>query len=149
MPTSTPQGLSVRSKLIGLAVGTAILALVLACGAFVVYDRVSFAPTKQNTLAVLVAAVAQSAYGPTAFQDKDSASLILQVLASEPTAEAGAIYAQDGSRLVLWARTGGEPLPPQLGNGQGEQGFQGNHLYLAHTIGNADQLVGTLRVVFS
>jgi len=149
MPTSTPQGLSVRTKLIGLAVGTAILALLLACGAFVFYDRVSFAQAKQNTLAVLVAAVAQSAYGPTAFQDKDSATLILEVLASEPTAEAGAIYAQDGSRLALWARTGQESLPAQLGTGQGEQGFSGDHLYLAHTIGNADQVAGTLRVVFS
>src|SRR5262245_47767971 len=120
MPTLPPKGPSVRTKLIGLAVGTAILALLLACAAFVAYDRSSFARAKQSTLSVLVAAVAQSAYGPTAFQDKDSATVILQVLASEPTAEAGAIYAQDGSRLALWARAPGEALPEQVGQAHAE-----------------------------
>lgn len=145
----SPQGLSVRTKLIGLAVGTAILALLLACGAFVYYDRVSFAQAKQNTLSVLVASVAQSAYGPTAFQDKDSAGVILEVLAAEPTAESGAIYAQDGARLALWSRARGEALPVVLGQGPSEQGFVGDHLHLAHAISSAGQSAGTLRVVFS
>ncbi|HKO89696.1 MAG TPA: ATP-binding protein, partial [Polyangiaceae bacterium] len=52
--------------------------------------------------------------------------------------------------LALWSRSaGGDILPAELGTGQGEQGFQGDQLYLAHTIANAGQVAGTLRVVFS
>src|SRR4051812_559032 len=104
--SSSVRGLSVRSKLIALAVGTALLALLLACASFVYYDRVSYAEAKRSTLSVLADSVSQSAFGPTAFQDKDSAIVILKVLEAEPSAEAGNIYDQEGALLAGWTRKG-------------------------------------------
>ncbi|MEY4576689.1 MAG: hypothetical protein RL701_1392, partial [Pseudomonadota bacterium] len=77
--------LGVRGKLIGLLVGTAFLALLLACASFVYYDRVTYTAAKSATLSVLVASVSNSAFGPTAFQDEDSSKTILKVLEAEPS----------------------------------------------------------------
>jgi two-component system chemotaxis sensor kinase CheA len=142
-----PRSLGVRGKLIGLLVGTAFVSLLLACTAFVVYDRRSFADAKQRTLSVLVGSVAQSAYGPTAFQDPDSAGVILKVLDAEPSAVSGAIYTQEGGRLVGWQKPGAAALPekpPAIGDG-----FRGGQLRISRDIENPDGKVGRLVVVFS
>ena len=112
--------LGVRGKLLALLAGTALLALLLACASFVYYDRTSTAAAKQRTIGVLTRSVAQSAFGPTAFGDPDSARVILEVLAAEPTARAGAIYGTDGARLASWERSPRDALPtarPTLADG--------------------------------
>lgn len=147
---STKSGLSVRSKLIGLAVGTAMIALALACAAFVYYDRDSYSQAKRGTLSVLVQSVSQSAFGPTAFQDKDSATVILKVLAAEPSAQGGAIYAQDGALLASWVRPNAPfKVAPKLGALSAKDGYVGDRLLVTHKIGDATQQVGTLHVQFS
>ncbi|HEX6241724.1 MAG TPA: ATP-binding protein [Polyangiales bacterium] len=150
LPKARSAGVSVRSKLILLAVGTAVIALSLACAAFVYYDRVSYSEAKRGTLSVLVQSVSQSAFGPTAFQDKDSATVILKVLAAEPSAQGGAIYAQDGALLASWVR----PKAPykvasKLSALGAKVGYVGDRLLLRHAIGDATQQVGTLHVQFS
>jgi two-component system chemotaxis sensor kinase CheA len=142
--------LSVRSKLIGLAVGTAVIALALACAAFVYYDRVSYSQAKRGTLSVLVQSVSQSAFGPTAFQDKDSANVILKVLEAEPSAQGGSIYAQDGSLLASWVRPKAPfKVAPKLKALGAQDGYVGDRLLVTRKIGDATQQVGTLHVQFS
>lgn len=139
----------VRAKLIALLVGTSFLALLLACGAFVYYDRVTYAEAKKGTLSVLVTSVAQSAYGPTAFQDPDSTAVILKVLESEPTAQAGAIYTSEGTLLSQWKRARAKvALPRELAKLDQKSGYKHKRLSLTSAI-KGDQQVGTLHVVFS
>jgi two-component system, chemotaxis family, sensor kinase CheA len=151
MPGVKGPFISVRTKLIGLALGTSLLALMLACTGFVLYDRSSFAEAKQKTLSVLVASVAQSAFGPTAFQDDGSANVILKVLEAEPSAKGGAIYTAEGARLSVWARDGYESSLPATWpkSGAPRDGYALGELKLAREIANAEQKVGTLHVVFS
>jgi two-component system chemotaxis sensor kinase CheA len=144
---SRQRSIGVRGKLIGLLVGTAFVSLVLACTAFVVYDRQSYAAAKQRTLSVLVGSVAQSAFGPTAFQDPDSAAVILKVLDAEPSAVAGAIYTQDGGRLVGWQKPGAAALPDKPV--AVADGFHGERLRISRDIENPEGKVGRLVVVFS
>lgn len=143
-----PNNLSVRSKLLGLLVGTASVALILACATFVYYDRVSYSAAKQSTLSVLAESVAQSAYGPTAFGDPDSATIILKVLASEPSALAGAIYTQDGQRLAAWSRPGSGVEPPAT-RVASATGFVDGVLRISRPIQNAEGTVGVLETVSS
>lgn len=148
--TKASRGLGVRAKLIFLAVGTSALVLLLACSSFVVYDRSSFADAKQRTLSVLVKSVAQSAFGPTAFQDAESAAVILKVLDAEPTARAGAIYTQDGALLHAWGRSGAEKkLPKQWSEKYARHGYEHGMLELTQPIATPEQRAGTLHVVFS
>ena len=139
--------LGVRGKLLALLAGTALLALLLACASFVYYDRTSTAAAKQRTIGVLTRSVAQSAFGPTAFGDPDSARVILEVLAAEPTARAGAIYGTDGARLASWERSPRDALPtarPTLADG-----IHGGRLAVTRAITGPDGDVGTLVVVVS
>jgi HAMP domain-containing protein len=139
--------LGVRGKLLALLAGTALLALLLACASFVYYDRTSTAAAKQRTIGVLTRSVAQSAFGPTAFGDPDSARVILEVLAAEPTARAGAIYGTDGARLASWERSPRDALPtarPTLADG-----IDGGRLAVTRAITGPDGEVGTLVVVVS
>lgn len=141
------RGLGVRGKLIGLLVGTAFIALLLACTAFVYYDRVTYVASKRSTLSVLTDSVAQSAYGPTAFQDGDSATTILKVLDAEPTALGGAIYTKSGERLAAWNRDGsGFELPKTL---EGPPSQKKGQIALGRDITKDGEKSGELHVVFS
>ncbi len=151
MAKTTSRGLNVRAKLIGLALCTSVLALLLACASFVYYDRTSYAAAKRSTLSVLVRSVAQSAFGPTAFGDAESASVILNVLEAEPSARAGAIYNADASRLAAWGREGAEAsLPKSWDLKRVGAGYSHGKLELSHAISNPEgSRVGTLYVAFS
>jgi two-component system chemotaxis sensor kinase CheA len=151
MEVRRARGLNVRAKLIGLAVGTSLLALLLACASFVYYDRTSYAAAKRSTLTVLVRAVAQSAFGPTAFGDGESAGVILKVLEAEPSARAGAIYGADGARLSTWGRDGAEDsLAKSWDPTRVRDGYGAGLLELTRDItGPEGERVGTLYVAFS
>lgn len=137
--------LGVKAKLIALLVGTAFVALLMSCAAFAYYDRTSFAAARQQTLGVLVESVAQSAFGPAAFQDPDSAQVILKVLEAEPMAMAGAIYLKDEVRLTEWKRAGAGVELPAKG---GEFSIAPTSWLIRREIKNAEQTVGYLAVVF-
>lgn len=92
---------TIRTKLLGLMVGTAALALTAACISFVAYDRSSFAESKQSAATILADAVAGSLAGPVAFGDADSAARVLQSLGAEATAEAAVILNESGV-LASW-----------------------------------------------
>jgi two-component system, chemotaxis family, sensor kinase CheA len=145
------RGVSVRAKLIGLALGTSVLALLLACASFVYYDRTSYAAAKQSTLSVLVRSVAQSAFGPTAFGDAESAGVILKVLESEPSARSGAIYSSDGTQLSAWGRDGAQSeLPAKWDVNAVRSGYSRDVLELTSVISNSGgESVGALYVLFS
>lgn len=117
----------------------------MSCVAFAYYDRTSFAAARQQTLGVLVESVAQSAFGPAAFQDPDSAQVILKVLEAEPMAMAGAIYLKDEVRLTEWKRADAGVELPAKG---GEFSIAPTSWLIRREIKNAEQTVGYLAVVF-
>lgn len=139
------RSLGVKGKLIALLVGTAFVALLMACFAFAYYDRTSYTAARQQTLGVLVESVAQSAFGPAAFQDPDSSQVILKVLEAEPMAIGGAIYLKDGTQLTAWQRAGaGFELPKTGPNFTPPEGSW----FIQREIKNPEQSVGHLSVVF-
>jgi two-component system chemotaxis sensor kinase CheA len=137
----------VRGKLLGLLIGTASFALLLACVVFVYYDRTSSAAVKRRSADVLAHALSQGAYGPTAFGDPDSARVILDGLTTEPTSRAGAIYGADGALLAAWHRDLHHALPPHVT--AVPLLSAGDRLIARHAITGADGRVGELVVVLS
>lgn len=139
----------VRGKLIVLAVGTAVFALLLACASFVYYDRTSYAAAKQRSSKVLVESVSNSMFGPAAFQDEESAKTVLTVLAAEPTADAAAAYTAEGTLLASWQREAGHRLPDTLDKARTD-GYAARTLQLTAAIKQGDAPpVGYLRVQFT
>jgi len=139
----------VRGKLIILAVGTAVCALLLACASFVYYDRTSYTAVKQRTSKVLVESVSNSMFGPAAFQDEDSAKTVLTVLAAEPTADAAAAYTAEGTLLASWQRESSHRLPATFEKNRGD-GYSPYNLQLTAPIKQGDAPpVAYLRVLFT
>lgn len=139
----------VRGKLIILAVGTAVFALLLACASFVYYDRTSYAAAKQRSSKVLVESVANSMFGPAAFQDEESAKTVLTVLVAEPTAVAASAYTAEGTLLASWQRAGAKALPAALDKLRAD-GYAAEKLQLTAAIKQGDAPpVAHLRVLFS
>lgn len=101
--------LPVKTKLMGLLSGICLAALSMACAAFVIYDRQSYAEAKRDTMTVLVDAVAQSAHGAVSFGDPDSAAYVLTAIERESTALGAALYTAQGNRLALWTRDASLP----------------------------------------
>jgi two-component system chemotaxis sensor kinase CheA len=141
--------IGVRGKLIILAVGTAVCALLLACASFVYYDRTSYAAAKQRSSKVLVESVSNSMFGPMAFHDEDSAKTVLNVLATEPTADAAAAYTADGTLLASWQREGSKRISSTHDKTQVD-GYRSQQLQLTADIKQSDApAVGYLRVLFT
>ncbi len=139
--------LGVKTKLFGMIIGTAAIALIAACLTFVVYDRNSYSAAKESTLTVLTDAVANAAFGPVAFQDPESAKYVLRTIASEDSALAAAIYLEDGKQLVEWAKEGHHTgLSDQF---KGVQAGDGKELTLARAIEKDGKKVGHIVTVFS
>lgn len=144
-----PIKVSIRTKLMGLLVGTSAVVLLAACVAFVIQDRQSFSQSKQQTMQILGEAIAGSAYGPTAFQDEESARYVLETLQSEPTASWAAIYTAEGQRLTTWSRDASFQTPEALSGVPKGDGYQEGALHINSDIKNAEGSVGTLHMAFS
>ncbi len=141
---------NIKTKLIGLVVGVCTFALLAACAAFVWYDRVSFAESKQLTMTVLADAIAGSAYGPAAFGDGESAAYVLRTLESEPTAMHAGIYLnEDNSRLAEWHREGGAVAAETFAAKSDGAKFSGDQLEIVRPIEKDGERVGTLVVGLS
>jgi two-component system chemotaxis sensor kinase CheA len=141
--------ISLRTKLMVLLVGTCAAVLLVACVAFVVQDRRGYAQSKEQTLRVLAEAIAGSAYGPTAFQDSESATYVIKTLQSERTFLNAAIYKDDGERLVQWGDQAAAAAPGRLDGVVHKNGFYENYLYITQDIKNPEGKVGELYLVFS
>lgn len=144
------RSMSVKGKLMGLLTGICLAALAAACATFVLYDRHSYSLAKESTLTVLVDAVAQSALGPVAFGDGESASYVLTSIEREATATAAAIYMADGTRLTQWQRdASAEAMPEATAGLPGASGYSGNLLRLRRPIEKDGSGAGVLYVEFS
>ena len=150
MASSLLSSMRIRTKLVGLLAGICLIALASACAAFVWYDRQSYAAAKQRTLEVLVDAVAQSAKGPVAFADKESASYVLQTIEREQSALLAAVYLSDGTLLSTWQRDQSpQEVPGKLSDLDQRWGYIGDQLRLMRPIEQEGQKLGQLYARFS
>jgi PAS domain S-box-containing protein len=104
METSRPTTLRARMRRIILLVSA--LALVLASGAFLTYDYVTFRRTMESRLRVLSEVMATQTTPALAFNDPRVASEILGTLAATRQIECAAIYTRDGVLLTRYLRPG-------------------------------------------
>lgn len=95
---------TLRSRLRALIVVTSALALVLASGAFLAYDYVSFRRTLQDRLQVLTEVMATQTSPALAFNDPKVASEILSTLSAAPHVESAAVYTRKGTILSKYLR---------------------------------------------
>jgi PAS domain S-box-containing protein len=83
---------------------TTASALVLACGAFIVYDSISLRHSTMNDLEMLTTVVAAKSAAAVMFTDAEAATDILSSVHAHPSIVAGAILTNDGRAFVTYGQ---------------------------------------------
>ena len=135
--------LPIRRKLTVIIMLTSSAALLLACGAFLGYETVTFRRTlrqEQSTLAEIIGANSAAA---VIFNDAPAAAKILAALRAEPHVVAACIYTPDGELFASYMRSGTQnQLPPHpLGD---SASIEGDRLALYRPVLHDGEKIGTI-----
>lgn len=136
----------IKRKLIAITMMTSVVALLLACGAFVSYERVAYRESLVSELASAAAMVGDNSSAALAFNEPGSAEHTLASLKTHPHIVAAAIYDADGKLFATYrrARSGDTPIPstPDLSGHR----FQQDSLEFAKPIELAGEQAGTVYI---
>ncbi len=106
----TFRDLSIRRKLMLIIMVTSSVALLLACAAFIGYDRYTFRRAKVHDLMTVADMIGSNSTAALAFGDADSAREILGALRAKEHIVAACVYTRDGRVFASYAR--GNPATP-------------------------------------
>ena len=136
--------LPIDRKLTWLAAAASAMALAVASAAFIAYDRLSFDETIVRRVSGEAQIVATNSATALVFRDPEAASATLAALGGEPSIEAAALYAADGTLFATYPAAGGSAPPPPAGvTGDGHL-FDGGRLVVQKEVVFEGDRVGTL-----
>jgi signal transduction histidine kinase/DNA-binding response OmpR family regulator len=138
--------LTIKRKLMLIAMVTSSLALLLASAGFVVYDLTSFRTRLNHDLTTQAEIIASNSMAALAFQDEPTTREILSALRAKDDIVVAAIYAPDGRLFTSYRREadGRSPIPARPGAEGTRQ--DGESLKVFRAIALHDQLLGTLYI---
>ncbi len=96
--------ISIRRKLTVVNVLTSMFTLLLACIAFVAYERVTFGDAALGRLATQAEIVGDNTSSAVVFDDATAAARTLHALKAEPNVLGAALYRKDGTRFATYVR---------------------------------------------
>src|SRR5436190_2155123 len=92
------RNLPIKRKLTVAVLGTTTIALLLACGTFVIYERLSSRRAIARNLAVLADALGRNSAAALSFAEtqdtKENAAEVMAALAAEPAVVAACLYTE-------------------------------------------------------
>jgi signal transduction histidine kinase len=143
--------LSIKHKLTLLSVLASGSALILACGAFVVYDGWVFRDTLVQTIATQAKIVGANSAAALVFSEPRSATETLAALSAEPHVIAAGIYTGEGKLFASYARDKRKSEIdvglPQISPAQLDQHrFQADHLDLSRQIRLRGEVIGIVAI---
>jgi signal transduction histidine kinase len=140
-----PGTTSVRRKLTLITTLTSGVALVAACVAFVVYDRITYRQSLVRNVEVLAGVMGASCTGALAFDDADAAAEALAALAAEQHVVAASVYSRDGRPFATYVQAGAPAFTPPAVQGSGQE-FTRDRLRLFRPITLGKDQLGTVYV---
>ena len=99
--------LSLRRKLTLLMLLTSVVALLLACGAFVAYEQITFRNSMARDLALLADVIGANSTAALTFHDSDAAREQLRSLRAQAHVIAACIYGRNGAPFAVYTRVEG------------------------------------------
>jgi signal transduction histidine kinase len=145
--------LSIKHKLILLSVLASGSALILACGAFVVYDSWTFRDGLIQTISSQARIVGANSAASLLFGDPRSASETLAALEAEPAILSAGVYTREGKLFARYVRgakgedAGNEADLPQVSSERPEsQRFESSYLDIARPITFQNRMVGIVGI---
>jgi diguanylate cyclase (GGDEF)-like protein len=116
----------IRQKLVAISLLSSGAALILACGALIAYELVSFRDVTLQKLSSVAGVIAANSSAALSFDDPESAEDTLSALRAEARIIGACIYRADGARFAAYRRDGNSPgcgawledVPPDDGRGR-------------------------------
>ncbi len=140
----TFRDLSIRRKLMLIIMVTSSVALLLACAAFIGYDRYTFRRAKVHDLMTVADMIGSNSTAALAFGDADSAREILGALRAKEHIVAACVYTRDGRVFASYARGNpATPVAPPRVEGEGSR-FGSNQLVVFRGIALNGEKIGTV-----
>ncbi|MCC6651263.1 MAG: response regulator [Candidatus Eisenbacteria bacterium] len=138
--------LSIQHKLTLMAVLTSVVALVLACGAFLGYDLYAFRGGMSRDLSILGDVIANNSTAALTFDDAGAARDALSALRAQKHVVAACVYGKDGRPFSTFAReSGGEKLCPERAMSTPVQ-MTGSYLAVVRPVTLAGENIGTVYI---
>ncbi|HUA01833.1 MAG TPA: response regulator [Candidatus Aquilonibacter sp.] len=115
-----PGNRSIAKKLTWMNLLVSAAALVLACAAFIGYDKVTFRESTVHNLSTQAQIIGSNSASALLFDDSQSAQNTLAALQASPNILSAAIYTPDGRPFALYSRQHSTSAPslPRLAPGQ-------------------------------
>lgn len=96
--------LPVRHKLIGIMMLTSVVAVLLACLGFIVYEQITFRGKLVRDFSILGEVIGENVAPGLAFNDATAMEKPLQSLSAEPRILAAAVFDKTGRRVAGFQR---------------------------------------------
>jgi len=136
--------LSIKSKLTSIMMLISVVALLLSCASFIIYDQICSRRTMIQELSSLSEIVGSNSTAAITFNDQESAKEILSALSARPNIISAGLYTFDGKLFASYTRSGGvESSWPKAPLVEGSR-FGDDRLDVFHTITLDGQTLGTL-----
>ncbi len=100
----TVKNLPIRRKLALLLLSSTVMALVLACAGFTIYERSDFRATAASELATLADTLGANTAASLAFEDQKTAEQMLGALKAEHDVVAACLYDEQGHIFAVYRR---------------------------------------------
>ena len=128
--------------------GVTTVALLVACGTFVVYERVSFRKAMARNLTVLADALAHISAGNVAFWDLQESTAAdeekaLKALDADPAVTTAAVYNEEGAKLMDYARKGAAKDAPARAEQDGIR-TEGDRMVIVRPVIGGQTRVGSI-----
>ncbi|MGH9361081.1 MAG: ATP-binding protein [Thermoanaerobaculia bacterium] len=143
------KALPIQSKLLLLVLSTSTVALLLACGAFTVFEVIAFRIGTKASLRTLARVIEDNCTAAVAFNDEPAAATLLSGLRLDPTVIQACIYTPDDrvfARYVAADRVAGQPAGPPAPRHGGGFLHGENSLYLFEPIHLKGEQIGTFLI---
>jgi signal transduction histidine kinase/ActR/RegA family two-component response regulator len=138
--------LSVNKKLLLVITLTSCIALLIACGAFVTYDLVSFRQKMVEEISILAEIIGNNSSAALVFDDPESASEVLSALGARPSIHSASIRTVGGQIFASYSRSGESgQLEGAVPDNVSER-FEGGYLHLSRPIVLEGETVGSVHV---
>ncbi len=137
--------LPVQRKLQVVMMLTTGVALVLACGLFLLLEYAGFRRNLSQSIDAVARVTANNSSAAIAFEDEADARETLEALRAEPQILVAGLYAADGTLFAGYSRVAGE-LPPELAPSELGIFFREGHLVRVLDVYERERRLGRLYV---
>ncbi|MEO6785330.1 MAG: methyl-accepting chemotaxis protein, partial [Chthoniobacteraceae bacterium] len=135
--------LPIRRKMTVAVLGTTGIALVVACVAFIVYERLSFRDAMARNLTVLADVLARNSTATLSFNSPEKAEEMLEALKVEPSVAGACLYDADGAQFATYTRGGVEKKFPAKPTADGAR-FENDSVLVVRAVTLDGERIGTI-----